>query len=74
MIVFLCINTGVVFISGAIQANQLSGFSKIKVCQVINWIVEKGGIRISQIVYTTYVNDSQLMSENVTTPVEKLGR
>ena len=49
MTVFLCINTGLIFISGAIQ---LSGF------------------RISQI-YTTYVNDSQLMSENVNTLVEK---
>ena len=56
--VFLCIDTGVILIDDAIQANQCVDKQKLnKGCQVRDWIVGKLGFRISQILYSMHVNE-----------------
>ena len=45
-VLFLRLDTGVVLIDDAIQANQCLILAEIKGCQVRDWIVRKCGVRI----------------------------
>ena len=60
--VFLCIDTGVILIGDAIQANKRLVLEKIKGYQVRDWIAGKCEIRISQIVYSTHMCERRLIN------------
>ena len=55
--IFLHIDTGVILICDTFQENQCLVLAEMKVCQDLDYIVGKQGVRMSQIMYNMCGNE-----------------